>query len=318
MALNYLDIARLAIQTEIKSLNLLTEVLDQNFEKAVELIINTKGKVIASGIGKSGIAAHKIASTFSSIGASSTFLNAGEASHGDLGMISPGDTMVIISNSGASLEIVEIIKYCKSILVPIIAIVRDRDSFLARKSSVSLILPSFSEVALKVPSTSFTLTSIISDALAACIVAARNVKEEEYKKYHPGGKIGASLMKVKEVMRTTLDIPMIKTKSLMSEALILMTNKSLGCVIVNDDNGNLLGIITDGDLRRHMSSAIIDMTVDEVMTPSPKTIEGDIFVSDALSYMNTNKITNLIVAKDKKPIGIIHIHDCLKLGLELV
>jgi arabinose-5-phosphate isomerase len=317
MSLNYLDIAKLAIETEIKSINSLAETLNENFKEALELITITTGKIIASGIGKSGIAAQKIAATLSSIGTSSVFLNAGEASHGDLGMIAPGDTAIIISNSGASSEIVEIIKYCKSILVPIIAIVRNKDSFLCKEASISLILPTFSEVALKIPSTSFTLTSIIGDALAACIVAQKSVTPEEYKKYHPGGKIGASLIKVEEVMRNNSEIPMILTGSLMSEALILMTKKSLGCVIVNDDNGEVLGIITDGDLRRHMSSDLIGMSVNEVMTPSPKTIEKGVLVCDALAYMSMKKITNLIVAKDKKVVGIIHIHDCLKLGFEL-
>jgi arabinose-5-phosphate isomerase len=317
MIINYLDIARSAIKTEIKSLNLLTEILDKNFEKAVQLITKTTGKVVISGIGKSGIAANKIATTLSSVGAASIFVNAGEASHGDLGMISPGDTAIIISNSGTSSELVDIIKYCKSIFIPIISIVGNKNSFLYKESTASLLLPPFSEVALKIPSTSFTLTSIIGDAIAACVVKTKKVTPEQYKKYHPGGKIGASLAKVEEIMRTGSDVPTIKSGTLMSEALILMTSKSLGCVVVNDNSNNVLGIITDGDLRRHMTSSIIDMTVDEVMTCAPQTIEPGVFIFEALDYMNKKKITNLIVAENKKVVGIIHIHDCLKLGLEI-
>jgi arabinose-5-phosphate isomerase len=318
MVINYLAIAKAAIETEMKSIGSLAEALDTNFERAVELILKTTGKIVTSGVGKSGIAAQKIAATLSSIGTSSFFLGAGEASHGDLGMIAPGDTAIIISNSGASSEIVEIIKYCKSILVPIIAIVRDHNSFLGKESTISLILPPFSEVALKVPSTSFTLTSMIGDALVACLVEAKRVTPEQYKQYHPGGKIGASLTKVKEIMRTDSELPIIRTGSSMAEALILMTKKSLGCILVNDNQGNLLGIITDGDLRRHMNATIADMTVDEVMTGSPKTINSEVLISEALSYMNMKKITALIVAENKKAIGIVHIHDCLKLGLEVV
>jgi len=314
----YLDIAKSAIETEIRSLNCLAATLDENFERAVELIVNTSGKIVASGIGKSFIAAQKIAASLSSIGTSSVFLSAGEASHGDLGMIAKGDTALIISNSGASAEIVHIINYCKSIKVPIISIVRNKNSFLCQESSISLLLPDFSEVALKIPSTSFTLTSVIGDALVACIVEAKKVTTEQYKTYHPGGKIGASLTRVFELMRTGSEIPIIKTGSLMSEALILMTNKSLGCVVITDNDDRMIGIITDGDLRRHMNSAIADMTVNEVMTASPKTIEPNILVSEALDYMNSKKITKLIVAQGKNLVGIVSIHDCIALGLEIV
>jgi len=318
MVINYLEIARSAIEIEINSLNSLSKILNESFEKAVQLITKTTGKVVVSGIGKSGIVANKIAATLSSVGTASIFVNAGEASHGDLGMISFGDTAIIISNSGTSSELVDIIKYCKSISVPIISIVGNKNSFLYKESTVSLLLPAFSEVALKIPSTSFTLTSVIGDALAACVVEEKKVTPEQYKKYHPGGKIGASLTKVEEIMRTGSKIPAIESGALMSEALILITEKSIGCVIVNDKEKNLLGIITDGDLRRHMNSGLADMTVDEVMTHAPKTIEAGVFMFEALDYMNKKGITNLIVAKNKKIIGIVHIHDCLKLGLEVV
>jgi len=318
MSINYLAVAKTVFEIEIKSLMYLSEMMDENFEKAVQLISQTAGKVIVSGIGKSGIAAQKIAASFSSIGTPSVFVSGSEASHGDLGTISSGDTMIIISNSGTSSELAEIIEYCKSISVPTISIVGNKNSFLYKEANVALLLPPLSEVALKVPSTSFTLTSVIGDALVACIVAAKKVTAEQYRKYHPGGKIGASLAKVEDLMRTGSSIPTIKSGALMSEALILMTTKSLGCVVVTDNVGNVLGIITDGDLRRHMASRLIDMIVDEVMTPGPKTIEAGLFVFEALDHMNKKKITNLIVAEDKKVVGIIHIHDCLKLGLEIV
>jgi arabinose-5-phosphate isomerase len=316
MIVSYLEIAKSSIETQINALNALSANLDENFGQAVDLIIKTSGKIVTSGVGKSGIAAQKIAASLSSVGTASVFLSAGDASHGDLGMISKGDTAIIISNSGASVEIIEIIKYCKTIDVPIISIVRNANSFLCRESTARLVLPAFTEVTLKVPSTSFTLTSVIGDALVACVVEANSVTQEQYKNYHPGGKIGASLTRVEELMRTGSEIPMIKTGNMMAEALILMTEKSLGCVIVTDNSGDLLGIITDGDLRRHMNSAIADMTVDDVMTASPKTIEPSMLVSDALIYMNARKITKLIVADNKRLVGIVSIHDCLALGLE--
>ncbi|NRA73164.1 MAG: KpsF/GutQ family sugar-phosphate isomerase [Rickettsiales bacterium] len=318
MSIDYSTIAKSVLKTEIKYLNSLTETFNDQFNKAVQLICNKTGKIIIAGIGKSGIAARKIATSLSSVGASSIFLNAGEANHGDLGTISTKDIVIIISNSGISPELIGIIEYCKNISAPVISITGNKNSLLYKESNIQLLLPQFSEVALKVPSTSFTLTSVIGDAFVACVVEHNKVTPEQYKQYHPGGKIGISLTKVEEIMRTGSNLPLIRTGALMSEALILMTLKSLGCIVVVNNIENILGIITDGDLRRHMSSNLVDAQVDQVMTHSPKTIKSDTLISEALDYMNKKKITNLIVTKNQKVVGIVHIHDCLKLGLETV
>lgn len=317
MTLSYLTIAKNVFDLELQHLNSLYGLLGSELENSIHTILNTTGKLVVSGIGKSGIIARKIASSFASIGMPSVFMSSGEAIHGDLGVIASGDTVLIISVGGNSFELSNIISYCKSLKVPIISIVGNKNSLLYKASNEALLLPNFTEVVLKVPSTSFAMTSLIGDALLACVAHARQVSLDQYKLYHPGGKIGSSLVKVSEIMRVGKNIPVIQKEALMSEALLEITSKALGCVVVVNTANEVLGVITDGDLRRHISGNFIEMRAEDVMSANPKTITENWFVMDALEYMNQKKITNLIVARSQVVVGVVHMHDCLKLGLEV-
>lgn len=319
MGIDYKKIASDVLDTEIHAIKKLYEVFKEKngFCEAVDLLSNSSGRAIISGIGKSGIVAKKIAATFSSIGKASHFLHAAEASHGDLGIINNDDIVIIISNSGESLEIFGVIEFCKQLKIPIIAIVGKSKSTLAKNSDVTICMPDFKEVShIAMPTTSTTLVSIIGDALAACLVESRTVTFEKYKSYHPGGNIGQRLKKVRDIMRKGDKIPLVKKDTLMLDALMVMTSCAMGCLVVIDDNSEVLGMITDGDLRRHMSDNLLSMYVHEIMTENPKSIGLEDMAMDALKFMNKKQITNLLVLDNGKPVGIIHVHDCLREGLE--
>jgi arabinose-5-phosphate isomerase len=309
-----LDLARSVFDREAQALTVQRDMLDESFARAVNLLLATKGRIITCGIGKSGIIAHKIAAVFSSIGKSSSFLNAAEASHGDLGVIQQHDTVMILSYSGSSLELANVTSFCKQRNIPIIALLGNKESLLYARADISILIPANCEVAhiKQIPTTSATLMNVIGDALVTVIAQAMQVKEEEYKLYHPGGNIGHSLRKVGEIMRVKDSVPIAHESDTMSDALVLMTQKSLGCLVVIDSNGNLSGMVTDGDLRRHMSEQLVHMKVSEVMTHNPKTVSSGMLVAEALEYMNARGITNLIVADDGAIAGIVHIHDCLR------
>lgn len=314
----YLQIAHKVCDIESHYVQSLKSLFDDNFPKAVTAILNNNGRVIVCGIGKSGIVAKKFASTFSSIGKASFFLNAGEAIHGDLGMIQSDDIVVIISNSGESVELSEVINYCKNRKILIIAVLSNINSTLGQSADIPLLIPKDCEVThLKIPTTSTTLMSVVGDAIAASIVEGKNVEVTEYKDYHPGGSIGNSMVKVSEVMRSGEDLPKVNMNDKMSEALIKMTQKSMGCLVVVDNKDKLVGIVTDGDLRRHLSQ-LLKSKVSDVMTPSPKSIEKEMFAIDALRYMNNNNITNLVVTLRSKAIGVVHLHDCIQMGLNVL
>ena len=319
MLINYEKIACDVLKTELSAINKLSQTFQEQtgFIAAVRLLDKSSGRIIISGVGKSGIVAKKIAATFSSIGKSSYFLHAGDASHGDLGVISGGDVVIIISNSGESLEIRGIIDFCNSRNIPIIAIVRKKDSTLGRNSQIVICMPEFKEVSrIAMPTTSTTLVSIIGDALAACLVESKTLTFEEYKNYHPGGKIGQSLITAQEIMRKGKDIPLVNQDTLMSEALLKMTSGAMGCLAVVDQDLKVKGMITDGDLRRHMSLNLLNMEVREVMTPNPRVVGLEEMAIDVLKFMNKMKITNIIVVDNGILQGVVHLHDCLKIGLE--
>ncbi len=317
--IDYLSIAKKVFDLEAQYISQQKHLLDDTFVKAVELLLSAKGRIITSGIGKSGIVARKIAATFSSIGKASFFLNAGEASHGDLGMIRLDDVVLVLSNSGESTELGNIIHYCKKHNIPIIAILSNIRSILYDMATVSILFPSDCEVShIKVPTTSTTLMSIIGDALAVSIVEATKITYDEYKDYHPGGSIGSSLCKVKNVMRKGSAIPFVSQNMLMSEALLIMTNKALGCLVAIDKSNKLVGVVTDGDLRRHIFEDLINLRVSKIMTQKPLLISKDAFVGDALEMMNKNAKTSLIIAENGIVEGVIHIHDCLRANLAAV
>ena len=301
------------IDIEIKSLQLLKKNLSKSFSDTVELLFKTKGKIIVSGIGKSGHVASKISSTLSSIGSPSFFIHPSEANHGDLGMITKNDSVILISNSGETLELFSIILHCKKLGVPIISITSEEKSTLAKKSELVLEIPKDVEACpLELaPTSSTTCTLVLGDALALALLKKRKFTSKDFLELHPGGKLGKMLLKVGDVMKKKDMIPLIKDDQKVSEAILEMTSKGEGCVGVISKKGVLKGIVTDGDLRRHMSPNLLKKKVTEIMTKKPKTLSIETSVSDAVKLMNKQSITNYFIKKKMKPLGIIHLHDIL-------
>ena len=311
----YQNIAKEVIDIEIRSLKILRDDIGKDFELAVRQLFNTKGKIIISGVGKSGHIAKKIASTFSSIGSSSFFIHPTEASHGDLGMITKNDSMILISNSGEAPELLNLILHCKKNNIQIIGITSEKKSTLAKKCNILLNIPNNVEACpLELaPTSSTTSTLVLGDALAVSLLKKNSFTREDFGELHPGGKLGKKLLKIESIMKIDSEIPIIMDNKLMSEAIIEMTSKGLGCVgVVCSKNGSLLGIITDGDLRRNMNNKLLNQKVTDVMTKKPKTLSPKTLILDALKKMNSESITTLFITKNNKPLGIIHLHDILK------
>jgi arabinose-5-phosphate isomerase len=315
----FIDIAKQIITKESHALDLLAETIGEIFFSAVQTIVNNKGRVIVSGIGKSGIIAQKISSTLSSTGTPSYFIHPAEASHGDLGMIHHDDVMIILSNGGESIELFDLVDYAKNADIQIISIVGRKNSTLARSANIVLSLPETEEASnTPAPTTSTTMMLALGDALAVALLEYKKFTIDQYKIFHPGGRIGTQLLKVKDVMCTGSRLPTTFPNTKMSETLIEMTTKSLGCVIIVNEKNEVLGIITDGDLRRHMSENLLEMKSEEVMGKNPYIIDEELKVIEALQIMNKKAITSLIVTKDNKLVGILHIHDCLRIGLDVI
>jgi len=310
--------ARRTIDKEIEALRMMEKDLNGNLAKALDIMQNTKGRVIITGMGKSGHVGRKIAATLASTGTPSFFVHPGEASHGDLGMLTKEDSVVAISNSGETRELSDIIVYCKRYNIPLIAITKNPDSALGRAGDVLLQLPNDGEACPLglAPTSSTTATIVLGDILAVALLERKGFTKTDFKQRHPGGKLGAFLQKVSDLMHSGEALPLVNENTNMQEALLTMTSKMLGCVGVVNDNGDLLGMITDGDLRRCLTPELLSQKASQVMTPNPKTIAPDALVAEALGIMNnTGKgITQLFVIQDSKPVGIIHIHDCLRAG----
>lgn len=307
------------IDREIETLEILKNNLDGNLSKALDLLQNTKGRVIVTGMGKSGHIARKMAATFASTGTVSFFVHPAEASHGDLGMISDDDVIIAISYSGESKELSDILIYAKRHNIPLIAITRNPQSALGKNSSLVLKLPDNGEACPLglAPTSSTTATIVLGDVLAVDLMERRGFSATDFRQRHPGGKLGAILCKVSDIMHKGDDVPLLKEDAIMQDALLVMSEKMLGCVGIVDNDGHLSGIITDGDLRRWMSPSIITEKVSKVMTKNPKVIGPDALIVDAVNMMNNTGrgITNLFVVQKGKPVGVIHIHDCLKAGV---
>ncbi len=303
------------IEKEIKALNILMKDISLSFKEAVNILFNVKGKIVISGIGKSGHVGCKISSTLSSVGSPSFFIHPSEANHGDLGMINKNDCAILISNSGETSELFNLIIHCKKLRIPIISITSNSKSTLAKKSDVILLIPKNIEACplALAPTSSTTCTLVLGDAIAVTLLKKRGFTSNDFFELHPGGKLGQMLLKVSDVMKTNKMIPLIKRNQKMSKAILEMTSKGQGCVgVVSERSGNLVGIITDGDLRRNMSTSLLSKSIENVMTSKPKTLEPDILVSQALKLMNAQSITNYFITKNKKPVGIIHLHDILR------
>ena len=312
--------AKQAIDREVEALEIMKNELDDSLSKVLNLMQKTKGRVIVTGMGKSGHIGRKIAATLASTGTPSFFVHPGEASHGDLGMLTSNDVVLAISNGGESRELSDILMYCKRYRIPLVAMTKNPDSTLGRAGDYLLKLPNDGEACPLglAPTSSTTATLVLGDVLAICLMERKGFSATDYKQRHPGGKLGAILCKVSDLMHSGDEMPIIDENAIMQEALMVMSEKMLGCVGAVNKRGELVGIITDGDLRRWMSPKLIEEKVSKVMTRNPKTIRPDVLASEAVYVMNNTGrgITNLfVVDDDNKPIGLIHIHDCLRAGV---
>lgn len=312
--------ARRVLQIEADAILQMQRSLNGDFIKALDLISASSGRVVISGMGKSGHVGKKIAATLASTGTPSHFVHPGEASHGDLGMITPDDVVMCLSNSGGTKELSDIIAYTRRFDIPLIGIVGKEDSTLARRADVALILPDAPEACSigLAPTTSTTLTLALGDAIAVALLERKGFSADEFHVFHPGGKLGGSLVKVSDLMHTGDEIPLIDEDALMEATLLEMTTKGFGTVGIIRNDGTLAGIITDGDLRRHMGSDLLIKRAVDVMTSAPQTINPRSLAAEALSQMNSkgiNGITCLLVAENDTPVGILSVHDCLRAGV---
>jgi len=315
MAEDVLKFGREILHDEARALDALADSLDGPFETAVELIFNCRGKLIVSGLGKSGHVGRKIAATFASTGTTATFLHLAEAIHGDLGMADKGDLAILISQSGETAELEPVIDHFRSAAIPIIAITGHSSSMLAEAAEAALVLPQWQEVGPEAvaPTTSTTMTLALGDALAMTVMHLKGFSRTDFGRLHPGGSLGARLKPVKRLMHSGKQVPLTPANSSMHDTIVEMTAKRLGIVGVVDADGFLIGVITDGDLRRHMEEGL-DHVASEFMSPDPKTIGPDALVDDALSLFDEHRITTLFVVEEaegrKRPVGVLHIHDC--------
>ncbi|MGB3246123.1 MAG: KpsF/GutQ family sugar-phosphate isomerase [Sulfitobacter sp.] len=315
----FLDTARRVIRTEAAALNTLADSLDARFRDAIDLMKSCRGRVIVTGIGKSGHIANKIAATLASTGTPAQFVHPAEASHGDLGMITPDDVILAISNSGEAPELANLLVYSRRFSIPLIGLTSREGSALARQSDIILLLPQLEEACGTgvVPTSSTTMTLAMGDALAVALMENRDFTAEHFRKFHPGGKLGALLSRVSDLMHTGESMPLVGVDAPMADVLSQISVKGFGVTGVTDAQGILAGIITNGDLSRHMDTLSTSKARD-VMTPGPITIDPDALAEKAVGIMNARKITCLIVVANDgpaKPAGLLHIHDCLRVGL---
>lgn len=320
-SVDILKIAERVLRTEAEAINALLYRLNDNFQKAAEMLYQMKGRLIVTGMGKSGLIGKKIAATLSSTGTPAVFLHPAEAGHGDLGMVTSEDIVLAISNSGETEEVLRLIPYIKRFSVGLISMTRP-DSTLGRASDIVLDVSVEKEACSLgiVPTASTTATLAMGDALAVALLEIKGFKEEDFAMFHPNGSLGKKLLiKVKDLMHTGDEIPIVKTDTPMTDATIEMSSKRLGMTIVCDHEGRIAGIITDGDLRRGIQrwgSEFFQKKVQEVMTSNPKTIGEEALAAKALSVMERYSITSLVVPdENRRPAGVIHLHDILKKGI---
>ncbi len=301
---------------EADALRALSDGLGETFSQAVETVFNAKGRVVCTGMGKSGHVARKIAATLASTGTSAMFVHPAEASHGDLGMIGPDDVVLALSKSGAGRELSDTLTYAKRFSIPLIAMTAVADSQLGRAADTLLLLPDAPEATAEVsaPTTSTTLQIALGDALAVALLERRGFTASDFRVFHPGGKLGAMLSTVGDLMHGEHELPLAPAAATMRDALLVMSEKRFGAVGVLDEAGRLIGLITDGDLRRHMDG-LLDHRADEVMTRAPLTIAPHALAAEALKIMNERRITVLFVVEGDRPVGILHVHDLLRAGV---
>jgi arabinose-5-phosphate isomerase len=310
-----LEFGRRILHDEARALDSLADSLGEEFTRAVDLILAATGKLIVSGLGKSGHMARKIAATFASTGTTATFLHLAEAIHGDLGIAASGDVAIVISLSGATAELEPVIDHFEAVGIPIIAITGNPRSPLGEAAAAPLVLPHWPEVGPEAvaPTTSTTMTLALGDALAMTVMRQKGFTRTDFGRLHPGGALGARLKPVKRLMHSGHQVPLIRKDDSMHDAVVEITEKRLGVVGVTDEDGHLVGVITDGDLRRNIERGL-DHTAAAFMTADPKTIAPDALVADALAMFDEYKITAVFVVEEdgagKRPVGVVHIHDC--------
>ncbi len=300
------------IKLESTALSKLSKSLDYNFVKAVELISQQNGKIIISGVGKSGNIAGKIAASFTSTGIPAIYLNPVDASHGDMGILEKNDILIVLSNSGESHELYDLISFSKRKKIKIISITSTNKSLLSRNSDISLILPSHPEAdkLQTIPTTSTTMSLALGDALCCSVLSIRKFDKKSFSELHPGGKIGKKLKTLSEIMDT--DIPIIQSNSSIIDAVLVMTEKKYGCVVVLDSSKKIKGIITDGDLRRSIAKIDMKKKATSIMKSKPIVAKSDLLISSAIILMNKYSITSLIIENKNKPVGIVNIKKCLE------
>jgi arabinose-5-phosphate isomerase len=304
------------LQLAIEGLQAVADSLDARFVACVEAITTMQGRLIVTGMGKSGHIARKIAATFASTGTPAHFVHPAEASHGDMGMITQGDVVMMLSNSGETAELSEMIAYCKRFSIPLMALVRREKSMLVEVAELPIVLPAIAEASpIGAPTTSTMMMLAYGDALAMAVLERKGFTKEAFGVLHPGGKLGKALMRVRDLMHTGDRLPIVGMQDKMADVLMVMTQKSLGCAIVVQEDGALAGMITDGDLRRHLGLDFIHKTAAEIMTPQPRTTTPHTLAAEVLHILNSRAITSLIVLEDARPVGLIHIHDCLRAGV---
>ena len=312
-----LDVARRVLTTEAQALLRMADELDGPFTRAVELVSALEGRVVCTGVGKSGHVARKIAATLASTGTPALFVHAAEASHGDLGMISARDAVLALSWSGEARELADVVAYAKRFGIPLLALTARPQSALGRAADLLLLLPDVAEAAdaVDAPTTSTTLQMALGDALAVALLERRGFTHSDFKLFHPGGKLGAALRSVGELMHGGAELPLVSPDTPMTDALVVMTEKRFGALGVVEE-GRLAGIITDGDLRRHMAG-LLDHRAGEVMTRHPRTVSPATLAAEALKLMNQSSppFTVVFVVEDERPVGILHVHDLLRAGV---
>jgi arabinose-5-phosphate isomerase len=298
-------------------LQALSDSLNETFNETLSLLSAMQGRAVVTGMGKSGHIANKIAATMASTGTPAFFVHPGEASHGDLGMITAGDVVIALSFSGETAELADLVAYTKRFEIPIVSITGSAASALAEASCVALVLPDLNEACPMglAPTTSTTAMLALGDALAVAMLERKGFSSDDFQIFHPGGKLGDQLQKVSDIMHIGEELPLVPNNIVMSEAILVMTARSFGCLGVVNTIGVLQGVITDGDLRRHMGPELLTRMTGQVMTTGCTTIRPEALVNEALRTMNIKFISALFVVENERPVGIVHIHDCLRAGV---
>jgi arabinose-5-phosphate isomerase len=307
---------RHTLECAIDGLRAVADGLDERFVAAITLIHQMQGRVVTTGMGKSGHIARKIAATLASTGTPAMFVHPAEASHGDMGMITPSDVLLMLSNSGETVELEAMIAYAKRFHIPMIALVRREKSMLVELADVAVVLPAVPEASRTgAPTTSTSMMLAYGDALAMALLEQRGFSHEDFGVFHPGGKLGKGFIRVTDLMHGADSLPIVQRRDIMRDVLMVMTGKAFGSAVVVNADATLAGIITDGDLRRHMGSDLLERTAESIMTKNPLTTHPQALAAEVLNVLNTRSITSLIAVEAGIPVGLIHIHDCLRAGI---